>query len=139
MVQLHAQRKQRRMELEAEAAAKAADRDSAERAKKIEMETKIYDSLEIEIQRNIQSLRDYHQRPIKPGEKEEILALAGIQRVVDDPIRAAYLSTGPRRDYFEQVQRIYETMVQYNKAVRQEPDPAKRRQIAKAFLDTVAV
>jgi hypothetical protein len=137
MVQLHAQRRQRRMELDAEERKNEADRASAERGRLVELESAIFTSLDLEIQRNVQSLRGYLQRPVVSGEKPEILALAGMQRVLDDEVRGAYLRSGPRRDYFEQVQRVYTTMGKYNKAVRQEADPEKRRERARIALDSL--
>jgi hypothetical protein len=137
LVQLHAQRRQRRMELDAEERKNEADRASAERARLVGLESAVFTSLDLEIQRNAASLRNYIARPIQSGEKPEVLALAGMQRVLEDDVRREYLHSGPRRDYFEQVQRVYKTMRDYNRAVRLEPDPAKRRERARIALDSL--
>lgn len=137
LFQQREERKKRKLELEEDRRAKEDERIAAERASRIELQRKVFESVSAEVQRNVDALRRYADSPPVNGEREMILSLAGMGVVLGDPRTAAYLRDGGGEDVRARMERIYRAFNDYNHAVRAEPDLARRRDLARATRDAV--
>ncbi|HEV7588085.1 MAG TPA: hypothetical protein VGO40_08120 [Longimicrobium sp.] len=133
-IQLRAQQKgereKKKMELEETRATEKEARLDAERARRLELETRIFDRVTAELQDNARRLRAYLASPLQAGEKEVPMELAGLDVLLKDPEMSALLGAGDRAPHLARVRKAYEMMGRYNHLVRNEPGAPARRQHA---------